>query len=47
MATCQLSQNLAGSKFNCLNHILLNAERQTPFNPDEMAIKRKLFALAI
>ena len=39
MATCQLSQNLAGSKFNCcLNHILLNAERQMPFNPNKMAI---------
>ena len=47
MATCQQSQNLAGSKFNCLNYILLYAEHQTPFNPDEMDIERKLFALAI
>jgi len=39
--------NQVGSKFNCLNHILLNAECQTPFNPDKMAIKGKLFALAI
>ena len=44
MATCQQSQNLAGSK---LNHILLYAERQTPFNPDEMDIEQKLFALPI
>ena len=39
--------NLAWSKFNCLNYILLNADCQTPFNPHEMDIERKLFALAI
>ena len=47
MATCQQSQNLAGSKFNCLNYILLYAERQTHFKPHEMDIERKLFGLAI
>ena len=47
MAACQQSQNLAWSKFNCLNYILLYAERQTPFNPDEMDIEQKLTALAI
>ena len=41
------SQNLVGSKFNCLNYILLYAERQMPFNLNEMDIERKLFALAI
>ena len=39
MTSYQPSQNLVGSK--------LNAEYQMPFNPDEMAIKRKLFALPI
>ena len=47
METCQQSQNQVGSKFNCLNYILLYVERQTPFNPDEMEIEQKLFALAI
>ena len=47
MATCQQTKNQVGSKFNCLNYILLCAERQTPFNPDEMDIDQKLFALAI
>ena len=48
MATCNYLKIWRGQKFNCLNHILLYAERQTPFNPDEMAIniKWKLFALA-
>ena len=32
---------------NYLNYILLFAERETPFNPVEMVIERKLFALAI
>ena len=36
-----------GSKFNCLNYILLCAKRQTLLNPDEMDIERKPFALAI
>ena len=39
--------NLAGSKFNCLNYILLNADCQTPPNPHKMDIEQKLFALAI
>ena len=39
MATCKQSQNQGGSKFNCLNYILLYAERQTPLNPDEIDIE--------
>ena len=44
MATHYQSQNLWGSKFNCLDYILLYAECQTPFNPNA---KRKLFTSAI
>ena len=29
------------NKVYCLNYILLDAERQTPFNPDAMDIERK------
>ena len=47
MATGQQSQNLVGSKFNCLNYILLYAERQIPFNPDELDIEQKLFDFRI
>ena len=47
MATHYQSQNLWGLKFNCLDYILLNAERQTSFNPNAMDIERKLFTSAI
>ena len=47
MATCQQSQNLAELKFNYFNYTLLCAECQTAFNPHEMDIEGKLFALAI
>ena len=39
METCKQSQNQGGSKFNCLNYILLNVEHQTPLNHDEMDIE--------
>ena len=38
MATCQQPPKPGGSNFTCLNHILLNAEGQTPFYPDKTAI---------
>ena len=47
MATCQQSQYLVGSKFNCLNLHFAYVECQTPFNPNEMDIEPKFFALAI
>ena len=36
-----------GQSLTALTYILQYAERQMPFNPDEMDIERKLFALAI
>ena len=48
MVTCQQSQKLEGSEFNCLNCIMLYAKHQMPFNPDAgMDIEQKLIALAI
>ena len=47
MATHYQSQNLWELKFNCLDYILLNAERQTSFNSNAMDIERKLFTSAI
>ena len=46
MATCQNPKIGWGQRLTALI-ILLYAERQMPFNPDEMDIERKLFALAI
>ena len=47
MATFQNLQDQWESKCNCLNYILLYAECQKPFNPNETDIEQKLFALAI
>ena len=48
MATCQKNPKIWwGQSLAALTYILQYAERQTPFNPDEMDIERKLFALAI